>query len=951
MSDNASPPVDYAVRLVQRTLINLIGNQETSAPQACQLLMQLPMAYKSHDFQFVPFGAARGYLLRQGRNDGGVPSDTDSASESDTEESDSADDGDEGEPTISLVLESVNPGGTSLSTTSLLNDYINRPVDDEWSTVTLLEYCLTARKEKKRPEDDLPAQPANRSSPGRRRAKRSLFPDSHKDAATHVLKRVSVSDERLPIPQLGGGSIPKRNLNDEMYCLSVLLLALPWRSVRCLKLPDESWCDAYMRQIGTDLASKVDKRLFNMLSNIEAMHKLGECRNMDLRMRDERERQQLLLQGRVRRRQQPEDYATDVAGLINLTNNYDPSLLNASEQAQESDVESAVNALGSACDPVPAVQDVATLDDDGIAAAPSDFQSLLTQSEAAIKALRRNVHAPKEPERSPISGSARQGGSDLTDETPEQYANRSNLNTEQRACFLSFIRHAEQSIGGLGGSGGPPPDMWILTGEGGSGKTHTIQCIVDYFALRQWSHHLRVSATTGAAASNLNRHASTIDSLVGLGYGSNANDPVSDGFATAFADVYYLIIDEYSMLSCEKLYAICAKLKQKQGPTEHPSGKVSILFAGDPHQFQPVKGFALTKYYDSVLTGESRSVPTERDLHIAHAGITWLRIKNVVVLKSNYRQAQCTVLRDMLRTMRSGQLSPADCRILDQRVISPTRPIDPELLSSTQFIVQRNAVRLHLNNKLDVVDCAARGKTGVLVVSDDVITATQEPPTPEVQRWIDLHSKPSHVRQLQRRTLYYVGQSIRFTHNLCPEYGVANGSLGEIVAICLDPVDRDLDPDHQGHLHPTRIPAYMLVKIPDSAIQIDDNLGPGVIPVRPVTVQGKLSVTPANSTENINIRYARTAFPLIPTRCITDYKSQGSGFTNTVLDLRYPEPRGRGDYGLAVYVMLSRARELSGLRILRSFDHHKLQVPFPAYVRREWNRMQALSDAFVDSML
>ncbi len=100
----------------------------------------------------------------------------------------------------------------------------------------------------------------------------------------------------------------------------------------------------------------------------------------------------------------------------------------------------------------------------------------------------------------------------------------------------------------------PKPGHSILIGEGGSGKTYVLQKIVDYFAHRGLSRHIRVSATTGAAASNLERLACTIDSLAGLKRGCEKSEGAAPlKRSMDIGDVYYVIIDEYSMLSCVKL--------------------------------------------------------------------------------------------------------------------------------------------------------------------------------------------------------------------------------------------------------------------------------------------------------------------------------------------------------------------------------------------------------------
>jgi len=139
-----------------------------------------------------------------------------------------------------------------------------------------------------------------------------------------------------------------------------------------------------------------------------------------------------------------------------------------------------------------------------------------------------------------------------------------------------------------------------------------------------------------------------------------------------------------------------------------------------------------------------------------------------------------------------------------------------------------------------------------------------------------------------------------------------------------------------------------LVKVPSLDVQLDDSLPVGVLPVSPIVANDKLDVAPLDSNSRIKLRYSRRAFPLIPTRCITDYKAQGSGFKRVVVDLDYP-PSGAKDFGLAVYVMVSRAKTLATLYILRAFDSVKLMAPFPEYIRAEWRRMVALSSAFIAS--
>ena len=60
-------------------------------------------------------------------------------------------------------------------------------------------------------------------------------------------------------------------------------------------------------------------------------------------------------------------------------------------------------------------------------------------------------------------------------------------------------------------------DSFLMSGQGGSGKSYVIQIIVEYFELAGWMSYLRVCALTGTAAANLQVHGCTLDSLLKYG--------------------------------------------------------------------------------------------------------------------------------------------------------------------------------------------------------------------------------------------------------------------------------------------------------------------------------------------------------------------------------------------------------------------------------------------------
>lgn len=1014
VADGQVPNGDRAIQTVRRSLMTLLGNQDLSGAQAAQLLMGYDIAYSSHKHLFVPYAAARAFLLRQAQPvDNGELSDADgskgdSSEDEDScadEHSDSGSDSEDsnvpigvvggagsvgaqavvdvgivpdeavvapGDPAYPVVISGIEAGGSvSITAASLLMDYVNRPLAEPWNSMTLMNFCLVVNKERKDLMRADAEQPTVRS-PGRVRVTRFELAPTHPQHRTHVVYLASEKHNRRVhhlIPQLGGATVPKRNVEDEMYCLSVLTLAVPWRSARCLIEPGQTWCSAYATWIGDQLKSKVDARLYNILCNIEQMHVLGESRNADLRNREERERQLMIAQRRHKRQRDAEDYTSEIRSIMDLTMNYDPAAVTNGGRDPLHDVTIGVEALRASTAEL-GVSSVSTASmlPVGIAAASAGHVSVIDEAHTRLNQLKKTTAAGDDLSTDHHEGSSTVGsgnphvGRDTRrrlrvrprQESPEEFADSRGLNLEQRASFLGYVRHAARNFLNPGEPAGIPAENFILTGEGGSGKTHTIQCIIDYFLKRGWNRYLRVAATTGAAAANLHRGASTIDSLLKLPFGKgrrNPDEPVPHGFAMSLADVYYIILDESSMMGCEMLELICAKTKSRQGTYDHPSGKVSFLFAGDPHQFQPIDGVSLSSRKLPESKIDRRTPPSERHKSVHVGAMVWLSITNVVVLKQNYRQSGSTVLQDMLARMRAGKLTNADCDVLEGRVLRNLPSLSEQELADTQFIVQRNQLRIALNNKLDRLDCRAAGKIGIVVRGDDVLAATQQPPSTQVQAWIDIYGKPSKVRHMQPETFYYVGQLVRFTHNLCPEVGIANGSLGKIVGVHLDPEEPNPPRDADGNMRPTLLPACILVKVDSLTTRLHPEFDIGVVPVKPMTATGVMQVKPGYAQESLTVHYGRTAFPLIPTRCITDFKSQGSSFSSVVVDLTYPTDAPRKDYALAVYVMLSRVRTLEGLRILRLFDRQKIQAPFPKHIRDEWERLSALSSVYIPTVL
>ncbi|PIR82705.1 AAA family ATPase [Candidatus Kaiserbacteria bacterium CG10_big_fil_rev_8_21_14_0_10_59_10] len=133
----------------------------------------------------------------------------------------------------------------------------------------------------------------------------------------------------------------------------------------------------------------------------------------------------------------------------------------------------------------------------------------------------------------------------------------------------------------------------FLTGEPGSGKTHTINRYVDW--LRERGVEPSVTASTGIAATHVG--GMTIHSWSGIGVKRDVSDwdiemiHGREKTARRLVDARVLIIDEVSMLDGRTLASVdrvLRALRRKVLRQEEPFGGLQVIFVGDFFQLPPV---------------------------------------------------------------------------------------------------------------------------------------------------------------------------------------------------------------------------------------------------------------------------------------------------------------------------------------------------------------------------
>lgn len=281
----------------------------------------------------------------------------------------------------------------------------------------------------------------------------------------------------------------------------------------------------------------------------------------------------------------------------------------------------------------------------------------------------------------------------------------------------------------------------FLTGEPGSGKTHTINEYIRY--LRRSKIRVAVTASTGIAATHLG--GMTVHSWSGIGIKRRLSEFDVDRIASTervtrrIVDTRVLIIDEVSMLdgsTLESIERVCRAVKRR----EEPFGGLQVVVVGDFFQLPPV-------------ARESEV------LEFAFASRVWEHSRFVVCYLSEQHRQRDDEFLELLSALRRNGVTRKHCQQLDERCLMPhseSLPTLPHLFSHNVDVDRMNEIELA---RLPGSALAFQMKTT---------------------------GKASLVEQLRRgclspeRLALKKGAAVMFTKN-SPKNSFVNGTLGTVV--------------------------------------------------------------------------------------------------------------------------------------------------------------------------
>lgn len=277
----------------------------------------------------------------------------------------------------------------------------------------------------------------------------------------------------------------------------------------------------------------------------------------------------------------------------------------------------------------------------------------------------------------------------------------------------------------------------FLTGEPGSGKTHTINNYVRY--LRTHGVNVAITATTGIAATHIG--GLTIHSWSGIGISKSLSEYELDALSSReklqsrINKTAVLIIDEISMLEASTIDLVEKVCRTVRG-SSLPWGGLQVVFVGDFFQLPPVS------------RGE--------EVLFAFNSQAWNNADPVVCyLTEQYRQTDLSYF-EILNAIRSGELDESIREKLRSRLITDA---DPEIHT-----------RLYSHN-LDVDR-----------INEEKLKSLAEE---ESQYRMDARGAKPLIEQLKRGCLspeilrLKIGAKVMFTKNNFDQ-GFVNGTLGEV---------------------------------------------------------------------------------------------------------------------------------------------------------------------------
>jgi ATP-dependent exoDNAse (exonuclease V) alpha subunit len=299
----------------------------------------------------------------------------------------------------------------------------------------------------------------------------------------------------------------------------------------------------------------------------------------------------------------------------------------------------------------------------------------------------------------------------------------------------------------------------FLTGEPGSGKTHTVNAYVRY--LREHGIEPSITASTGIAATHIG--GMTIHSWSGIGVKSRVSDydleiiSQKERVVKRVLNTQVLIIDEISMLAKDTLDAVerVARHLRRNG---EPFGGLQVILVGDFFQLPPIekRGYQNESEEFEEPTLELGAKKINTGGLFAYNSSSWQKLSPITCYLSEQHRQEDEIFLQTLSAIRSGSVDDEHTQRLKERCVQTWPEEVTKLFPHNADVDRINDTEL---SKLEKEERTYKteGRGAPLLVESLIKNCL----SPEV-----LSLK--------------VGAKVMFTKN-SPDYSFVNGTTGEVV--------------------------------------------------------------------------------------------------------------------------------------------------------------------------